>query len=417
MWRQTTPLAALSAVVAACARSPADPPSAASASSARAPHALEHHVVRFSDLPPPYETRSADNPPVVVARPEGARLELPAGFHIAPYAEGGFDRPRWLAVAPNDDVFVADSGAGSIVVLRGLDADGRAAQRFTFARGLTLPFGIAFAPGFVYVGDTDAIVRFAYEPGDVQARAPAQTIAPLPGTGYHEHWTRNLLFAKDFKKLYVSVGSRTNDDAEGNPERGAVLQMNPDGTERRIFVSGTRNPIGMAWRPGTDELWAVVQERDGLGDDLAPDYLARLTGGGFYGWPFAYAGPHVDPRHQGERPDLVAATREPDLLVQAHVALMDLVFYEGSMFPPDWRGDIIVSEHGSWNRSLRVGYGLARVRMQGGRPVEGYDDFVTGWALAPDRKEVWGRPVGLAVLADGSVLVVDDGALMVWRIT
>jgi glucose/arabinose dehydrogenase len=259
-------------------------------------------------------------------------------------------------------------------------------------------------------------VRFAYQAGDVQAHGAPELVAPLPGTGYHEHWTRNLLFTKDFKKLYVSVGSTSNDDVEADPERASVLEMNPDGTGRRIFTRGTRNPIGMKWRPGTSELWAVVQERDGLGDDLVPDYLAHLSEGGFYGWPFAYAGPHEDPRHPGERPDLVAASREPELLLPAHVALMDLLFYDGSMFPSDWRGDLILSEHGSWNRSRRVGYQLVRVRMKDGHPV-GYDDFVTGWMLAPERKEVWGRPVGLAELPDGSLLVVDDGSKSIWRVT
>jgi glucose/arabinose dehydrogenase len=395
----------------ACTRSP---------NSSRDPRAIpraEHHVVRFQDLPPPYVTPSADNPPRVVPQPQNARLQLPPGFHIAPYAEGGFERPRWLAVAPQGDVFVSDAEAGTIVLLRGMDPGGRAQQRYTFAEGLKQPFGIAFAPGFVYVGDTNAVVRIPYEPGDTRARAAPQIVAPLPGTGYHEHWTRNLLFTKDFTKLYVSVGSSTNDDPEEDPERAAILEMSPDGTARRIYASGTRNPIGLAWRPATSELWAVVQERDGLGDDLVPDYLVHVADGGFYGWPFAYVGPHEDPQHRGQEPALVAKTREPDLLLQAHVATMDLVFYDGAMFPGDWRGDVIVSLHGSWNRSQRVGYELARVHMRGGRPEGGYDDFVTGWMLAPDSKDVWGRPAGLAVLGDGSLLVVDDGGATIWRVT
>lgn len=379
--------------------------------------ALAHHEIRFDDLPAPYFTPSVTNPPVVVARPADARLRLLEGFRIEPYAEGGFEKPRWVVVAPDGDVFVSDSDAGTIVVLRGLDERGQAEGRSTFATGLDKPFGIAFAPGFVYVGDTNAVVRFPYQAGDVTARGPAETIAPLPGTGYHEHWTRNLLFSKDFTKLYVSVGSSTNDGPEADPERATILEMSPDGSGRRIFASGTRNPVGLAWRPGTSELWAVVEERDTLGDDLVPEYLAHVTEGAFYGWPYAYLGSHEDPVHRGERPDLVRRTVVPDLLVQAHTALLGLVFYDGAMFPADWRGDVIVSAHGSWNRARRVGYGLARVRMKDGRPSGGYDDFVGGWMLAPDRKEVWGRPVGLAVLGDGSLLVVDDGARMIWRVT
>jgi len=402
----------------ACAHAPPDPADPADPPAGVPPAApLEHHSVRFDDLPAPYATPSVFNPPHVVARPRGASLRLPPDFHIAPYAEGGFDLPRWVAVAPGGDAFVTDAHAGTVTVLRGVDARGRARERHTFATGLTQPFGIAFMPGYVYVGDVDEVVRFPYQPGDTQARGPAETIAPLPGGGYHEHWTRNLLFAKDFTKLYVSIGSSTNDDPERDPERAAVLEMDPDGRHRRIFASGTRNPIGMAWRPGTGELWAVVQERDGMGDDLVPDYVTRLAPGAFYGWPYAYLGPHEDPTHGGERPDLVAETRAPDLLLQAHLAVMDLVFYDGPMFPADWRGDAILSLHGSWNRSRRVGYELARVHVDGGRPAGGYDDFVTGWMLAPDDARVWGRPVGLAVLGDGSLLVVDDGGRMVWRVT
>ncbi|MDP9033733.1 MAG: PQQ-dependent sugar dehydrogenase [Myxococcota bacterium] len=384
---------------------------------AAAPVVKGHQVRRFEDLPPPFATPSKSNPPLVVERPEGATLHLPPGFRIQEYASGGFQRPRWCAVAPNGDVLVSDAEAGTVTLLRGIDANGRARERRLFAAGLMQPFGLAFAPGFVYVGGTDAVVRIPYEPGDLQARGPAKVVAALPGQGYHEHWTRNVLVSRDFKKLYVTVGSTSNDDPERDPERAAVLEMNLDGTGRRVFASGTRNPVGLAWRPATTQLWAVVEERDGLGDDLVPDYFAKMSDGAFYGWPFAYLGPHEDPLHRGERPDLVAKTRAPELLLQAHVAVLGLVFYEGAMFPADWRGDAILALHGSWNRSLRVGYELVRVRMQGDGPLDGYDEFVTGWMSAPDRKEVWGRPVGLSVLPDGSMLVVDDAAAVVWRIT
>jgi glucose/arabinose dehydrogenase len=339
------------------------------------------------------------------------------GFHIGIYAEGGLQRPRKLALAPNGDVFLADSGAGIVYVLRGLDERGRARERFTFATGLRLPFGLAFSPGWLYVGDTDAVVRFAYESGDVQARGAPERIAELPGRGYHEHWTRALLFSRDFAKLYVTIGSSTNDLAEKDPERASVLEMNADGSSRRIFASGARNPLGLARRPGTNELWAAVQERDGFGDDLVPDFVTRLVDGAFYGWPYAYLGPHEDPSHASERPDLVAKTRAPELLIAAHSAVMDLVFYDGAMFPAAFRGDLILSFHGSWNRSRRIGYSLARARFHGGEPDGGYDDFVVGWSPSPEEKEVWGRPVGLLVLGDGSLLVADDGGNVVWRVT
>jgi glucose/arabinose dehydrogenase len=405
---------ALLLALAACAR--ADPPAAKAPPPPPVPESARHQI-RFADLPPPALTPDQDNPPRVVARPPGAELHLPSGFAMTAFAEGGFQRPRWVALAPNGDVFLSDTAAGALIVLRGVSEGGSAKERFTFATGLNMPFGIAFAPGWVYVGDTDAVVRLPYRPGDTQARGPAENVAALPGRGYHEHWTRNLLFDKDQSKLYVSVGSVSNDEADPEPERATILQMSPDGSNRHIFASGMRNPIGLAWRPGTDELWAAVQERDRLGDDQVPDYMAHVVEGAFYGWPFAYCGPHEDPTHAGERPDLVAKTRAPELLFGAHSAVLQLVFYDGAMFPPDWRGDAIVSLHGSWNRSRRVGYALARVRFANGKPVGDYEDFVTGWMLSPDQPEVWGRPVGMVALPDGSLLVVDDGAAMVWRIT
>jgi glucose/arabinose dehydrogenase len=351
-----------------------------------------------------------------VPRPPAADLHLPPGFSAAPFVQGGFEEPRWLARAPNGDVFLSDARAGSVTILRDSDGDGAVDGRWVFAKGLTQPFGMAFHEGWFYVANTDAVVRFRYREGQVVSDGPPDPITTLPGRGYNQHWTRNIVFSPDGTKLFVSVGSRSNDDDDPEP-RGSILVMNPDGSDRRSFVRGTRNPVGLAFHPTTGELWAAVEERDHLGDDLVPDYVTALTAGGFYGWPFAYLGPHEDPFHKGERPDLVAKTLVPDLLIQAHSAVLGFVFYEGSMFPPEFQGDAFVAFHGSWNRSRRTGYKVVRVRMRGGRPADGYDDFVTGWMLDERSADVWGRPAGLLVARDGSLLVVDDAARMVWRVS
>jgi len=375
--------------------------------------ALAHTLLRVDDLPPPRVGRNDDYSPEYVPPPPGAALRLPEGFSIRPFAEGDFEEPRWLAVAPGGDVFLADSGAGIVWLLR--PSGSAAPARFAFARGLRQPFGLAFREGWLYVGDTDAVLRFRYAPGQTTATGPGETIAELPGHGYNQHWTRNLIFSPDGHKLFVSVGSETNDDVDP-PPRASLLVMNPDGSDRRVFASGMRNPVGLAFYPGTSRLWATVEERDHLGDDLVPDYLTEVRDGGFYGWPFAYSGPHEDPTHRGERPDLVAATIAPDVLFQAHSAVLGLVFYEGAAFPPEFKGDAFVAFHGSWNRSRRTGYKIVRVRFAGGRPVGGYDDFLTGWMLGEHDRRVWGRPVGLAVAKDGTLLVVDDAAKVVWQV-
>jgi len=261
------------------------------------------------------------------------------------------------------------------------------------------------------------VVRFRYKAGQTKAEGPPEKICSLPGQGYRQHWTRNVVFRPDGAKMYVTVGSQTNVSVESEPMRAAISEFNPDGTGHRLLATGTRNPIGLAFQPGTGKLWAAVQERDGLGDDLPPDYVTQIKDGGFYGWPFAYAGPHEEPRHKGERPDLVQKAIVPDVLVQAHSSVLGLVFYDGPIFPPEYRGDAFVAMHGSWNRSKRTGYKIARIRFKDGRPVGGYDDFLTGWMLDENSNEVWGRPVGLLVLKDGSLLIAEDGAKKIWRVT
>lgn len=386
----------------------------ACAQQARQSGQLLRYEIKPESLPKPVVTPGPVNPPRVVPRPEGAQLYLPPGFKIDVFA-GGLDRPRWMALSPSGDVFVAESLAGRITVLRDKDGDGAADERFVFASGLSRPFGMAFWRDYLYVGNTDAVIRFKYRPGQVSAEGAPEKIADLPGGG--NHWTRNIVFSPDGSKMYVSVGSATNVSVESDERRAAILEFNPDGSGYRVFASGLRNAIGMAFYPGTRTLWAAVQERDLLGDDLVPDYVTSVKEGGFYGWPYSYIGPNEDPRRRGERPDLVSKAIVPDVLIQAHSAVLGLVFYDGKMFPEEYRGDAFVALHGSWNRSKRTGYKIIRIRFKGGRPVGGYEDFVVGWMLDENSRDVWGRPVGLLVLRDGSMLVADDGGNKIWRIS
>lgn len=377
---------------------------------------LAHYDIKPSDLPPPNPAEDAVNPPRVIPRPADAKLNMPPGFSIETFAEGDFREPRWMALAPNGDVFLSDSRAGKVTVLRDANKDGIAEQRFTFVEGMKQPFGIAFWQNYVYIGNTDAVIRFTYKSGQTVAEGALEKIADLPGRGYREHWTRNILFSPDGKKMYVTVGSESNVSVEPDPMRASIVEFNPDGSGKRIYASGTRNPIGLAWLPGSRKLWAAVQERDRLGDDLVPDFVTEIQDGGFYGWPYAYMG-FEDPRRKGERPDLVKKTITGNVLIEAHSAILGLVFYQGTMFPREYRGDAFVALHGSWNRSQRTGYKIIRIRFRNGKPIGGYDDFITGWMLDPKSREVWGRPVGLLVLNDGSMLITDDGANKIWRIT
>jgi glucose/arabinose dehydrogenase len=404
------------ALLSACAQKQSGNPTSAPAKAEPPIHTLRHYEIKPADLPPPNNTPDAQNPPDVIPPPAGARLNLPPGFKVNTFAEGDFKRPRWMALAPNGDVFVADPGVNSIFILRDTNGDGVAETRFTFASKLNLPFGMAFWRDYFYVANTNAIVRFRYKPGQTKAEGEAEKVADLPGKGYREHWTRNIIFSPDGTKLYATVGSESNVSVEPEP-RAAILEFNPDGTGRRILATGTRNPIGLAFRPGTRSLWAAVQERDRLGDDLVPDYVTAISDGGFYGWPYAYADQREDPRRKGERPDLVKKTLVPDVLIEAHSAVLGLAFYDGNAFPAEYRGDAFVALHGSWNRSKRTGYKIIRIRFRDGKPAGGYDDFLTGWMLDENKPEVWGRPVGLLVLKDGSMLITDDGANKIWRVS
>lgn len=377
-------------------------------------------VISVDSLPKPFETKAVANGPRNAPPPAGSALAVPPGFEVKVFAEGDFQNPRWILEGPNGDIFLADSRANNIYLLRDQNRDGRidnATERFTFATGLNQPFGMAIHQGWFYVGNTSTVVRFRYEVGQTAVSGAAEKIIDLPGQGYRQHWTRNLLFSRDGKKLYVSVGSETNVSEEADPRRAAISEYNPDGTGHRIFAAGIRNPIGLAWNPVTGQLWTAVNERDGLGDDLVPDYVTSVREGGFYGWPYAYMGKNEDPRLAGKRPDLVARTIVPDVPVEPHAAALGLAFYTGKMFPKEYVGDAFVAFHGSWNRALRSGYKVVRIPFRNGRPVGGYINFMTGWVPDEKGREVWGRPVGLTMIKDGSLLVVDDGGNKIWRIT
>ena len=376
------------------------------------------YEIRPESLPPPdLAEGAAVNGPRLVPRPAGAQFDVPPGFTVETYAEGDFTNPRWMALAPNGDVFVADSKANQIQLLRDSNNDGRVDSRHVFATGLNQPFGMAFWRDYFYVANTDSVVRFPYRAGQTRAEGQPEKIADLPGRGYNQHWTRNLIFRPDGQKMYVTVGSETNVSVEAEPMRAAITEFNPDGTGKRLYAGGLRNPVGLAFQPGTTTLWTSVNERDRLGDDLVPDYLTSVRDGAFYGWPYAYIGQNIDPRRRGERPELVRQTVVPDVLIQAHSAALGLVFYEGAMFPEEYRGDAFVALRGSWNRTRRTGYKIIRVPFRGGRAVGGYEDFVVGWLMDEQSDDVWGRPVGLLLLKDGSMLITDDGANKIWRVS
>jgi glucose/arabinose dehydrogenase len=395
-------------------------------------------LIRPEDLPAPGASRSSANRAGVVPRPDGAMPVVPEGFAVSLLAEG-LDGPRTIRVAPNGDIFVAESGGGSIRVLRAADDTREPSEASVFAEDLNRPYGIAFyppgaEPQFVYVAETDRVVRFPYRNGDVEAGGPAETVAELPSGG---HWTRDIAFSPDGSRMYVAVGSDSNvaqglerrsaseiadhEAARGlgaawgeEENRAAVLVFDPDGGNARTFAAGIRNCSGLAVEPTTGDLWCATNERDGLGDDLPPDYLTRVGEGKFYGWPWYYTGDNEDPRHAGARPDLAGKVTVPDVLIQPHSAPLGIAFYDREAFPEEYRGDGFATLHGSWNRGSRTGYKVVRVILENGVPTGEYEDFVTGFVLGDD--DVWGRPVGIAVASDGALIVSEDGNDTIWRV-
>jgi glucose/arabinose dehydrogenase len=396
--------------------------------------------IRPDDLPAPHASASSSNSVNVVRRPNGAALKVPPGFAIEQYASG-LNRPRLMRVAPNGDVFVAETSGGRIKVMRAKSGAAKPDAIEVFASGLGHPFGIAFYPSgenpqWVYVASTDQVVRIPYRSGDLKARGKPEVIVSKLPTGGHS--TRDVVFSKDGTRMFVSVGSDSNvgesmgrldakrlqawqtqhtlGAAWGDEEkRAAVLAFDPQGKNEKVFATGIRNCVGMAVQPATGDLWCSTNERDGLGDNLVPDHITRVREGAFYGWPWYYIGAHEDPRLKGQRPDLKDKVTVPDVLIQAHSASMQLAFYDGSQFPAEYRGDAFAAEHGSWNRSHRTGYKVIRVRLKDGKPTGVYEDFITGFVV--DDGHAWGRPVGVAVLHDGSLLVSEDGNGTIWRVT
>ena len=347
---------------------------------------------------------------------------VPPGFAVDLLAEV-LTNPRKIVAAPNGDLFVAESAAGRVRVLR-QGADGKVSSTTIFADHLHQPFGIAFyppggKPRFVYIANTDSVIRFPYQSGDLQARGEREMIVPdLPGGGLLRgggHWTRDVVFSQDGRKMFVSVGSRSNnsDDAR-EKNRADILEYSPDGKDFRVYASGIRNAVGLAVEPQTGRLWGSVNERDGLGDNLPSDYITHIEDGGFYGWPWFYIGSHPDPAHAGKHPELAGKVIVPDVLLQAHSASLCMTFYTGGQFPAKYRGWAFAAEHGSWNRARRTGYKIICVPVQNGKAIGEYDDFMTGFVI--DSNNVWGRPVGITLDRQGSLIVADDGGNCLWRI-
>jgi glucose/arabinose dehydrogenase len=379
--------------------------------------------VTLESLPNPFATNSASKSPNVVAVPQNPALKVPAGFEVNVYADG-LDAPRWLTLTPTGDVLVTETRQNRIRLLRDTDGDGVADVNKTFAteqNGVDIPFGMTFAGNSFFVGNTGAVLRFPYTQGQQQLTGIGQKIADLTPGGYNQHWTRNVIAAPDGNKLYVTIGSRSNVDEEPLP-RASVQVMNLDGSNQQTFAYGLRNPVGVDFHPTTGELYATVNERDGLGDDLVPDYFTRVQPGKFYGWPYAYLAPNrIDPRQtnngKSKRPDLVAQTQTPDVLFQAHSAALGLQFYDGKTFPEKYRNGAFVAFRGSWNRDQGTGYKVVFVPFNAsGRPQGYYEDFLTGFLLDPSGPTTWGRPVGLLVLPDGSLLVTEEANNRIYRI-
>jgi glucose/arabinose dehydrogenase len=369
-------------------------------------------------LPAPFATPSVRNNSKVMGWPENLTPKAPDGFMVTRYADK-FKNPRWLYVADNGDVFLAESGAGQVILLRDTDNDGIAETRSVFLENLNRPLGMLIIGNKFYVANTNGVLEYPYEAGATSISKEGKKIVDLPAGGYNNHWTRNIITNAAKNKIYITVGSGSNvaeHGIENEQRRAGILEVNPDGTGEKIYASGLRNPVGLDWAPGTQTIWTAVNERDGLGDNLVPDYITSVKEGGFYGWPYAYFGQNEDPRRKGERPDLVVKTLVPDVPMGAHTASLGLVFYTKKNFPEKYQGGVFVGQHGSWNRSELSGYKVMFVPFKNGKPSGKPEDFLTGFVANAAASEVYGKPVCTAVLPDGSLLVTDDGGKVIWRV-
>ena len=402
-----------------------------------------HHSA--DTLPAPFATKSSRNFSKVIGWPAGKTPVAPEGFTVSRFADS-LDNPRWIYVGSNGDVFIAESNtilkglkkvgakisrkiktqnlgksAGRITMFRDSDKDGVFESRYVFAEGLNQPLGMLILNNHFYIANTDAVLQFNYQVGDKALTGAGKPIVSLPAGGYNNHWTRNIITNKAGNKIYVTVGSGSNVAEHGisnEIRRANILELNPDGSGEKIYASGLRNPVGMAWATGTTTLWTAVNERDGLGDDLVPDYMTSVKEGGFYGWPYAYFGKNEDPRMKDDpRPDLVSKSIVPDVALGSHTASLGLAFYDKQSFPAKYHNGAFVGQHGSWNRSALAGYKVVFIPFANGKPSGRPEDFLTGFIADADKSEVYGRPVCVAVLTDGSILVTDDASNVIWRVS
>jgi len=400
-------------------------------------------TIAQNGLPEPDTNASENKFSKVIGWPDEKAPVAPQGFTVTKFATD-YKSPRNIYVAPNGDIFVvlsnserstkeqianaitgkakaevAGESANTVVLLRDANKDGKAELQSNYITGLNQPYGVLVIGNSFYVANTDGIIKYPYKPSDTKITAAGTKILSLPAGGYNNHWTRNLIASADNSKIYVSVGSGSNvgeNGMEHEVRRAAILEINPDGTGETIYASGLRNPVGMAWAPGTSTLWTAVNERDGLGDNLVPDYITSVKKGGFYGWPYSYFGQHEDPRMKGLKPDLVAKAIVPDVPVGSHTASLGLAFYTGNKFPEKYSNGAFIGQHGSWNRSELAGYKVAFVPFKDGKPSGPLQDFLTGFVADVEKGEVYGRPVGVAVAADGALLVADDVSHTIWRV-
>ncbi|MRX38832.1 sorbosone dehydrogenase family protein [Flavobacterium sp. LC2016-23] len=390
---------------------------------AKQPGTIVKTAIGEITLPPPYATESKTNNSRVLKWPEGKTPKAPEGFTVSKFADG-LENPRWTYIAPNNDIFIVESGTrtskNQITVFRDADKDGKFETRNVFISGLNRPFGMLVLKDFFYIANTDGLYRYPYKNNPLKLETQGTKILELPAGGYNNHWTRNLLANPDGTKIYVSVGSGSNVGENGMDKevrRAAILEVNPDGTGEKIYASGIRNPVGMDWNPANGELWTAVNERDELGDDLVPDYATSVKKDGFYGWPYSYYGNILDPRMKGERKDLAAKAIVPDVPVGAHTASLGLAFYTKDAFPKKYKNGIFVGQHGSWNRAKISGYKVIFVPFANGKPSGKPEDFLTGFVADEAKAEVYGRPVAVTVMNDGALLVNDDSGNTIWKVT